>query len=270
VPGWGLGAQDCVVEAGVINPPVYNDASFRQQFPAFASTAAYPPGALQFAWNMGGNWVNQQQGASASSIPIIGEVVGVGTGATATFAHTVANLPVVPGTVTITAGAVVATDNGQGGLSGTGVVAGTVNYLTGVVSVTYSADPTVALPITMAYSYYGGSPWLAPWCSGLRMNAQQLQQAADLMGAVLTYQLYGPASGSSQTPSQDGEAPGAVQSATEGSVTATFQLPEIRSSAFSSMLLASPPYGRMLLALLQVAGSVGAYIRSGRPAWIPP
>jgi hypothetical protein len=59
-------------------------------------------------------------------------------------------------------------------------------------------------------------------------------------------------------------------SATEGSVTAQFQLPEIGTSAFSSMLLASPPYGRMLLALLQISASVGPYIGSCRPAYIPP
>jgi hypothetical protein len=167
----------------VITPPVYNDASFRAQFPAFASLTAYPQAALQFAWNMGGNWVNQNQPNAPSCIP---------------------------------------------------------GY------------------------------WAAPWCSSFGLSVAQLQQAADLMGAVMTYQLYGPAANGSQTPSQDGEAPGAVQSASEGSVSASFQLPAIGTSAFSSMLLASPPYGRMLLALLQIAASVGPYIRSGRPSYIPP
>jgi hypothetical protein len=154
----------------VITPPVYNDVNFRAQFPAFASTAAYPLAALQFAWNMGANWMSQ-----------------------------------------------------------------------------------------------------TPACWGVGANnPAKLQQAADLMGAVVTFQLYGPALGSSQTPSQDGEAPGAVSSATEGSVSASFQLPEIGTSAFSSMLLASPPYGRMLLALLQISASVGPYIPSGRFARVPP
>jgi hypothetical protein len=151
----------------VIIPPVYDDTKFRQQFPAFANATAYPAPALQFAWNMGANWMSQAQ---------------------------------------------------------------------------------------------------ARW----GLQGAKLQQAADLMGAVVTYQLYGPALGSNQTPSQDGEAPGAVSSATEGSVSASFQLPEIGSSAFSSMLLASPPYGRMLLALLQIGASVGPYISSGRFARVPP
>lgn len=154
----------------MITPPVYNDASFRQQFPAFASTTAYPEAALQFAWTMGANWVDQNCSAS--------------------------------------------------------------------------------------------------W--GIGSTTAKWQQAADLMGAVVTYQLYGPASGASQTPSQDGEAPGAVLSATEGSVSASFQLPDIGTSAFASMLLASPPYGRMLLALLQISASVGPYISSGRFAFVPP
>ena len=154
----------------MIPPPVYTDALFRQQFPAFASTTAYPAAALQFAWSMGANWMSQ-----------------------------------------------------------------------------------------------------TPACWGVGSNnPAKLQQAADLMGAVIVYQLYGPASGSAQTPSQDGEAPGAVSSATEGSVSASFQLPEIGTSAFASMLLASPPYGRMLLALLQISASVGPFIRSGRFSRVPP
>jgi hypothetical protein len=143
--------------------PYYNDPAFRAQFPKFAGTTDYPIATLQFAWNMGANWVNQCQ-----------------------------------------------------------------------------------------------------TCWG--MSPAQTQQAADLMGAVVAYQLFSPAS----APGQNGEAPGAVSSATEGSVSATFQLPDIGNSAFSSMLLASPPYGRMLLALLQIAASVGPYIPSGRFGLVPP
>jgi hypothetical protein len=261
-------------------PPVYNDASFRAQFPAFANATAYPQAALQFAWNMGGNWVNQNQPATGGDVPVTNEGVGTGTGALATFGHTAENLPVVPGTVVITAGAVKAVDNGSGGLTGTGIAAGTINYATGVLSVTYTADPADGLPITLAYAFTA-PPSLPPlgyvcgppvWCSGFSMSAAQLQQAADLMGAVITYQLYGPVvtGNAGQSFSQDGEAPGAVLSASEGSVNASFQLPDVGSSGFRSMLLASPPYGRMLLALLQVAASVGFYVPSGRPAYIPP
>jgi hypothetical protein len=262
-------------------PPVYNDTSFRAQFPQFASPVQYPQAALEFAWNMGGNWVSQDAPTTGADTPVTNEGVGTGTGAQATFAYTAENLPLVPGTVVLTAGAIVAEDNGAGVLAGTGVTAGAINYATGVISITYTAAPVAGLPITMAYSYTalaGSCPpapcgWapgcFPPWCTGLGMRPAQLQQAADLMGAVLTYQLYGPAAGGAQSYSEAGEAPGAVSSATEGSVSASFQLPEIGSSAFASMLLASPPYGRMLLALLRIAASVGPYIPSGRPSYIP-
>lgn len=154
----------------MITPPVYNDTTFRQQFPAFANSVSYPEAALQFAWTMGANWINETGSA----------------------------------------------------------------------------------------------------CWGLGSNQAKWQQAADLMGAVITYQIYGPAASGAQTQSQDGEAPGAVSSATEGSVSASFQLPEIGTSAFASMLLASPPYGRMLLALLQISASVGPYIGSRRFSFVPP
>lgn len=154
----------------MITPPVFNVVTFRQQFPAYANDVSYPDAALQFAWDMGANWLNQTGSA----------------------------------------------------------------------------------------------------CWGLGSNQARWQQAADLMGAVMVYQLYGPAASGNPTYSQDGEAPGAVSSATEGSVSASFQLPEIGSSAFSSLLLASPPYGRLLLALLQIQASVGPYIPSGRFSRVPP
>jgi len=154
-------------------PPVYTDSLFRQQFPAFTDTTKYPEEALQFAWNMGANWMSQQ-----------------------------------------------------------------------------------------------------PQCTSAGLSNTQLQQAADLMGAVIMVQLYGPAvtvqGVTSQTTSPQGEAPGAVESFSEGSINASFQLPAIGSSAFMSMCLASPPYGRMLLALLGVAFGPGPYIPSGRMAWVPP
>jgi hypothetical protein len=84
---------------------------------------------------------------------VTGESVGTGTGSTATFGHTAAHLSVVPGTVTVTAGVVVATDDGHGHLTGIGIATGTINYATGVISLTYSVAPPNTTPITMAYNY---------------------------------------------------------------------------------------------------------------------
>jgi hypothetical protein len=84
---------------------------------------------------------------------ITGESVGTGNGSTVTFTHTIGHLAVVPGTVVITAGAVVATDDGNGNLIGTGIATGTINYATGAISITYSAAPANTVPITVAYNF---------------------------------------------------------------------------------------------------------------------
>ena len=84
---------------------------------------------------------------------ISSESVGTGNASTVTFTHTAAHLKVVPGTVTITAGTVIATDDGNGNLTGTGIAAGTINYTTGAISITYSTAPANALAITAAYNY---------------------------------------------------------------------------------------------------------------------
>ena len=156
-------------------PPSYNDANFRQQFPAFANQTQYPAAALQFAWDMGANWISQEQ-------------------------------PAIWGM--------------SGGLASTGTT--------------------------------------------------KIQQAADLMGAVIVAQLYGPAANGQQTASSSGATSGPLSSASQGSVSASFTLPQFGTSTFRSWLLSAPPYGTMLLALLEQAASVGPYIASGRPSWIPP
>ncbi len=153
-------------------PPAYNDTSFRQQFPAFASTVLYPETALSFAWSMGGNWVSQCQA-----------------------------------------------------------------------------------------------------CWGLQ--GVKLQQAADLMGAVIVRQLYGPTvngtTTSTGTPSVQADVtPGPITTASNVDTSSSITLPTFGSSAFSAMLLASPPYGTLLLSLLQISASVGPYIPSGRFSRVPP
>ena len=86
-------------------------------------------------------------------IAVSGETFGTGNGTTVTFSHTAADFPVNPGTVSIVAGSVTATDDGNGNLAGTGVTSGTVNYATGAMSITYATEPANATAITLAYSY---------------------------------------------------------------------------------------------------------------------
>lgn len=112
---------------------------------------------------------------------ISSESVGTGNGSTVTFTHTAANLQVVPGTVVITAGSIVAMDNGEGVLSGTGISSGTIDYATGVLSITYSTAPANTTPINMAYSYAN------PTSSILAMGVDQMPTlSADYISVTVT------------------------------------------------------------------------------------
>jgi len=83
------------------------------------------------------------------------EAVGTGTGAVALFAGTLAYTPVIPGTLVLTDGTQVVRDNGAGGLVGDINAAGvnTVNYNTGVYSVTFAANVALATAVTVDYDY---------------------------------------------------------------------------------------------------------------------
>jgi len=100
---------------------------------------------------LGNNVSNFDETYSSSTIK--NESYGTGDGATTVFGHTASYLPVLAGTVTVTAGAVVGTDDGAGNITGAGIAAGTINYTTGVMSVTYSVAPANLLAITTTYRY---------------------------------------------------------------------------------------------------------------------
>ena len=72
-----------------------------------------------------------------------------------TFTHTLANVPVRPGSVTITdSGALSATDDGVGGFTGD-FTSGTINYCTGAISATWNAAPTPT--VQAAYTHANGN-----------------------------------------------------------------------------------------------------------------
>jgi hypothetical protein len=82
------------------------------------------------------------------------QVMGTGNAILTAFTATLAPHPVRPGTVTVTAGAIVATDNGLGVLSGTGIAAASViDYVTGVATVNYDVAPAGAVPVTATFRY---------------------------------------------------------------------------------------------------------------------
>lgn len=88
-----------------------------------------------------------------TNIVITNELEATGNGTTVAFSGTFLHSPVIPSTVTITAGAVVATDDGAGHLTGAGVVTGTINYGTGTFTITYSVAPGPGVQIRATYTY---------------------------------------------------------------------------------------------------------------------
>jgi hypothetical protein len=101
--------------------------------------------------------VQRYDGTSVSPFPIYtastaisGASFGTGDGTPGPYTFTTpASTGVLPGSVTITAGAQVVTDNQFGTLQGDGT--GTVDYLSGSFSVTFNANVALATPITINY-----------------------------------------------------------------------------------------------------------------------
>jgi hypothetical protein len=84
---------------------------------------------------------------------VIGESFGTGDGTTITFVHTMTDIT-APKTAmypSVTDGTETFTDDRNGNMIGNLGGTGTVNYATGVVSVTFATAPVVAAPITCSY-----------------------------------------------------------------------------------------------------------------------
>lgn len=72
---------------------------------------------------------------------------------TGPYTSTASELPVRPGSVQVfVSGVLVGTDNGSGVITGAGLTAGTVDYTTGAVSVTFAVAPAAVPTGTAAYS----------------------------------------------------------------------------------------------------------------------
>lgn len=85
---------------------------------------------------------------------ISNETKAFGDASTTSFAFSLINGPIKPGTLKIKAGSVTAVDNGAGGLTGSGVAPGsTITYATGAVVLNLSSAPAVGTEIYANYLY---------------------------------------------------------------------------------------------------------------------
>ena len=79
------------------------------------------------------------------------EVIETGDGATKAFTGSLANVPVEPGTVSITDGVETFADDGCGRLTGSAGGSGTINYTTSAYSITFNANVVNAVEVTAGY-----------------------------------------------------------------------------------------------------------------------
>lgn len=90
--------------------------------------------------------------AKATILGPFTQVFAVADGVLATFTGML-QAPVLPGSLTVTdpPGVVVGTDDGNGGITGAGITAGSINYQTGQISITYTVVPAAGNKITAVY-----------------------------------------------------------------------------------------------------------------------
>jgi hypothetical protein len=89
---------------------------------------------------------------------ISGEIIAFGDGTRTIFSGlTAVNSPIKENTFKVTCGSIIGVDNGGGSIIGTGITAGTINYVTGVFSITYTAAPQLGNPVNLDYIYKSSS-----------------------------------------------------------------------------------------------------------------
>jgi hypothetical protein len=113
---------------------------------------------------------------------ITAEAYGTGNGTAGPYTYTLTEIPVRRGTVTITAGGQSATDNGLGGFTTSpSGGSGSINYTTGVTSITFQNTVANATPITVTYDQHQGFPVMGV------MNFYTQQNTREMILADTTY-----------------------------------------------------------------------------------
>lgn len=162
-----------LVDLGAQGTPFSSDPV---DFDNFCGTAAEPLPILD-PYTFG---PMSQLAIKAFPITIAGQtlVIGVGDGATTTFSG-VLQTPVLPGSVSVTAGAVVGIDgvtannpapaNNGAITNAAGTITGTVNYQTGAIAVKFAVAPVANVLVTVTFSLGVGSTVLQVTLFGFSM-----------------------------------------------------------------------------------------------------
>lgn len=154
-------------DEGPVNEPtlVTSFPEFSAKFGSFTSNGRLPTAAFAYFQNGGQNLVVVRTvGVGASSAagiidePISGESAPLDpapNGATTAFSINLSKTPVVPGSVSLTAGGVAYTDNGSGGIiDAASVVRGSIDYVTGEITLNAAAAIAGGNPnATVSYSF---------------------------------------------------------------------------------------------------------------------
>lgn len=80
------------------------------------------------------------------------EFIGIGNGVTNSFSTTLEQRPFDSGTLTVTTGAALCTDNGIGSFSGAGCGGGSINYGSGAITVSFTIAPAAGTNIWAVYT----------------------------------------------------------------------------------------------------------------------
>lgn len=86
------------------------------------------------------------------------EYFSTGDGDTGSHTNTLQNVPIKPGTLTVTDGVEAFTDEGDGELAGSSGGTGTVDYVTGEVHVKFKAAPAEDVIVTCSYDQFKDAP----------------------------------------------------------------------------------------------------------------
>jgi hypothetical protein len=80
------------------------------------------------------------------------EFIGIGNAATNSFSVTIEQRPLDNGTLTVSAGGIVCKDNGSGSFTGAGCGAGSINYGSGAMTVSFTGAPAAGTNIWAVYT----------------------------------------------------------------------------------------------------------------------